>query len=235
MPIYFGMGIIVAIAPSPRDADRLICVIDDFQPFPIPVPFKTGASTYLEPGGIRGGSYYQPGVRRISDTVFQTIVERAFPSSMPQMEQAIAHDSPMGPLLGGYASPEVARAIDAYAMNVAEGYIRARYAEQTVIRQAHNNPGFDLLVTVHEEVMRYIEVKGSQFSLPRFFLTEGERQFSISHAAMYTMLVVYAIDTSARTHELLCYDGSIVEAEFVLQPTQWLCQIQAPQSNESRH
>lgn len=54
----------------------LFCEILNFVEFAEPVPFKTGATNYLERNGTRRG-YFQQGVRTISDEEFASILGAA--------------------------------------------------------------------------------------------------------------------------------------------------------------
>jgi uncharacterized protein DUF3883 len=57
-----------------------------------------------------------------------------------------------------------------------------------------NNPGFDL--ETDRPGFRYIEVKGTQASIPRFILSEGERKFGVAHENDYLLIVVFGMDLS---------------------------------------
>ena len=75
--VYLGVGKVGSIHPSPREG-RLMCLIEEYEAFGEPVPFKIDGR-YLEPGAIplgeRAGLYYRRGVRKIEPRVFQRICE----------------------------------------------------------------------------------------------------------------------------------------------------------------
>jgi len=75
--VYLGVGRVGSIHPSPREG-RLMCLIEDYEPFRTPVPFKIDEK-YLEPGaeplGSRAGLYFRRGVREVEEDVFQRICE----------------------------------------------------------------------------------------------------------------------------------------------------------------
>ena len=76
-PAYLGTGTIGKIGPSPLVSDCLVCEIVDYQPFPIPLPFKDSEDHPFEPGGEAGGRFYQKGVRKITDETFTRIKAEA--------------------------------------------------------------------------------------------------------------------------------------------------------------
>jgi hypothetical protein len=73
--VYLGMGRVGAVKPSSH-AGRLVCLIEDYKAFDVPVPFK-GDGKYLETGaqplGPRAGLYFRRGVRRIDEDVYRRI------------------------------------------------------------------------------------------------------------------------------------------------------------------
>ena len=216
--VYFGTGIIGAISDDLHEPKRLVCEVLDYQPFLNPLPFKDVHGTYLEAGASRRG-YFQRGVRRISEADFDRILELAenvHPVQASTVGNAFADSQK-------YASPEVARAIEEFSVGIAVAELRRRYPAATVTPQPRNNPGFDILVTVTGENL-FVEVKGTQRSSPQFFITEGEVQFSRSHADCFRLIVVYRINLESRTHAITWHEGAIsAETGFNLKPIQWAC------------
>lgn len=205
---YFGVGIIGDIVPSPNGQDRLVAEILDYRPFLREVGLKWGDGSYIEPGGTAGGRYYQVGVRRISDQVWSRLLDEGRPSDA-------------APAAAAYASPETAAEVDAYAMRTAINHLRTRLPGARVRAMPHNNPGFDIEVD-GETAIRFVEVKGTQASVPRFFITEGERQFARSNRLSYLLLIVYDIDRRSDRHLLLEHEAADLEDAFVLTPRQWV-------------
>jgi Domain of unknown function (DUF3883) len=120
-----------------------------------------------------------------------------------------------------YASPETAAAVDRIAMDLALEYAQARFPDAHVRRMPHNNPGYDILISDGKQPVRYIEVKGTTFANPRFFLSENERRFSEDNAELYTLVVFYDLDLEAETAERVDRDGGISEADLGLKVAQW--------------
>lgn len=218
--VYLGTGIVGPVTPSPAKSGHLVCEVEDWDPFAEPLPFKDPEGRYYEPGADQGGLYWQPGVRRIGPDVFDRIVQAAEGRMLSEKTEPFRGRV----LLTSYASPAVLRAVDDYAMKAAEKEVRRTWPGLSVATQPHNNPGFDILVGEATHPHRYVEVKGTTLAYPRFFLSEGEREYASSEHSRYTLLVIYAIDLVAKTHEIFRHDGSIGEAEFLLKPRQWVCE-----------
>ena len=205
---YFGVGIIGEIVPSPNGQDRLVAEILDYRPFLRQVGLKWSDGSYVEPGGTAGGRYYQVGVRRISEQVWLRLLEEGRPTEA-------------APAAATHASPEAAAEVDAYAMRAAINHLRTRLPGARIRAMPHNNPGFDIEVD-GKTAIRFVEVKGTQASVPRFFITEGERQFARANRPSYLLLVVYDIDRRSDRHRLLEHEAADIEDAFVLTPTQWV-------------
>jgi hypothetical protein len=214
--VYLGRGVIGRIRDSSTPG-RLVCSIEDYEPFTDPLPFKAGA-LYLESGarrlGSRAGLYFRQGVREVSDSDFRAILERV--DALDQTEGPSRRRP-----TSLYPSPESARLVDDVAMEQAMGEATRLFPESAVERMPHNNPGFDIEVVAAGE-RRYIEVKGTTLPRPRFFMSEGERRFSEAHAGSYSLWVVYSIDMRARRGTLVKREGSVGEMSADLVPTQWM-------------
>jgi hypothetical protein len=210
--VYFGTGIIGSVVADPSDSSRLVCEVLDFQPFVEPVPFKLGKHGYLESGGSRKG-YFQRGVRRITEAEFALIVARA------SSEPTLGFEREDIDATRGYAGAETARLVDDFAMERALEQMKVRFPYQTIARMPRNNPGFDILVGA-EPSHTYVEVKGTQRSAPLFFITEGERRFSLENGDRYLFLSVFQINLETRVHRTFWHQGPI-EEDFVLKPVQW--------------
>jgi len=191
--VYLGAGVVGEVRPS-RAEGRLICDVEDFIPFATPLPFKDG-DEYLEPLGkippSKAGLYFRQGVREISDETFTRILvaaDAADPSTGRRRREAGVP----------WASPETAALVDEIAVDLAFQHAASLYPDARVRRMPHNNPGYDLRVEFTNGPTRYIEVKGTTRVLPHFFMSEGERLFSQDHAAVYSLVVVYALDVVER-------------------------------------
>jgi len=213
--VYFGTGVVGDVHDDPADRARLLCDIVDYQLFKEPVPFKFGDDDYLESGGKRKG-YFQRGVRRISERNFQRVLTLA---ELPAT-QTESHRRGTGQTGHFYADPETARLVDEYAIQAAQCYLAAEYPDGQIEVMARNNPGFDILVT-QENRVHYVEVKGTQRSVPKFFMSDGELRFSKENSGNYQLLVFYQIDLEEKNHKTFSWVGMITNAEFHLAPTQW--------------
>jgi hypothetical protein len=112
-------------------------------------------------------------------------------------------------------------------MRTAVNYLRARFPTATVTRMAHNNPGYDVHIVIKDGEFLFVEVKGTQSASPRFFISEGERLFAERNLSRYVLLIVYDIDRSAETHQVLAHEGNPISEAFDLAPTQWIGGLRA--------
>lgn len=217
IPAYIGTGIVGSIRPS-TNSDRLVCEVLDGTPFSKPVPFKTDAGEYLEPGGSRAG-YYVQGVRVITDEAFFDILDCA------------ARDRPQptrlanSPRLDGsarnslYATGETGRAVEDFSRRVAAEYLRTEYPGCRIRPMPRNNPGYDLATS--QASARFVEVKGTQAGFPRFAMSEGERRFGEENRDAYLLIVVYGVDLDAETYEGVEAARAPLGAAQMLEPIQW--------------
>lgn len=214
--VYFGTGIVGDIYEDVTDDTRLVCDVLDYRSFESPVPFKLGKDDYLEEGGIRRG-YFQAGVRRITEREFQRILSLA-EASMPGNDEM--EENKYSNIRKMYASTEVARKVDEYAIEVAKNYLSKKWPRCEIEVMAHNNPGFDILVRNGQDVV-FVEIKGTQRLLPHFFMSNGELRFSVANAKRYMLLVVHEIDLEKSQHKIFTRNGEINANYFDLTPIQW--------------
>lgn len=118
-----------------------------------------------------------------------------------------------------YASPEVAAAVDTIAMDLAMDWAAETFPDAQIRRMPHNNPGYDILVIQNGAPTRYIEVKGTMTSTPRFYMSENERRFSVENAGSYTLIVFFRIDVASETAECRVREGAIDADELTV--LQW--------------
>jgi hypothetical protein len=219
---YVGCGVLGEIRPS-TVSGRLTCDVLSVTMFDAPVSLRDKNGQYYEadPTYWRGKVYWGQGVRPLSSERFEAILAAADVSA----RQASAPDSAGR----SYADSKMAAAVEAYSVQVALGALRARYS-QTVTVMPRNNPGFDLRVGPSESPVRYVEVKGTRAADPVFFLSEGERRFSILNADRYTLMVVSGINLASITHgNVRLHDGAIADGpEFELHTTQWHGELRSP-------
>jgi hypothetical protein len=228
--VYLGTGIVGVTGTSPDQPGHLVAQIDDWVPFAVPVPFKDDGGRYYESGARQGGYYWQAGVRRITEEEYERIIEAASDGDVAANAQA-----DRATVASSYASQELLRAVDEYAVRVAERQIRARWPRHQVEVLPHNNRGFDVRVGPALSPYRYVEVKGTSLPYPRFFLSEGERSFASREATNYSLIVVYAVDVEAHTHETFTWDGDIMTAPLAIEPRQWVCQVRMSPDRAGSH
>jgi hypothetical protein len=220
--VYFGTGVVGEVSTDAASGNRLTCRILDYRPFEMPVPFKSESGQYLEIGGQRRG-YFQRGVRSLSAGEFARILESAEGTRLETVAAEPQETKPSSQL--NYASPATLRAVEHFAVQVAVDELRRRYPGTQVQVLPRNNPGFDIEVkSVHETL--YVEVKGTERAVAQFLATEGELQFSRRNSKCYRLIVVYRIDLTRGTYQVLWYEGPISdEAGFRLRPVQWSCEL----------
>jgi hypothetical protein len=222
-PFYFGVGIIGEVNASPQTG-RLICDILDYQPFEHALPFKDDLGGYREPEGSRKG-YYQPGVRTVSDEVFDQIVAAAALVVPPPVVTPTTRTRRPRPTRQ-YASAEHARRVEELFVRLVASALVGRYPGADIRQMPHSNPGYDFEVGPPKTVERYVEVKGTIAGYVDFFVSEGERAFSGDQADRYSLAVVHSIDLDAQTGTIVWFDGEI-DDRFELKPTQWRAREQS--------
>lgn len=218
---YTGAGVIGAVRPSLPG--RLVCDIEHFIEFD-DVHLKDSSGAYYE-----GAVYWAQGVRPITEDCFEAILAAASATPATTSSGAGGTSSATGgsvsPATGrsiGYPSSKMAREVDAYAMTVAMAEVASLYPAGPIERMPHNNPGFDIRVGPKSAPTRFVEVKGTSTSEPVFFLSEGEREFSVANKAAYTLLVVVGIDLKAKTHTAIVRREGAIDATVAdLKTTQW--------------
>jgi Domain of unknown function (DUF3883) len=222
---YLGVCIVGEVRKAGGRSNRLVCDIEDWRLFPSPLFFKDSSGRYYEPGAARGGFYWQAGVRWIDEAIYERIVRDATTAGELGAGQAdAAAPVPVG--REDYAAGDLAKAVDDFAMTTALTIVADLWPNEVVERQPHNNPGYDIRIGPPTTVERYVEVKGTTLPYPRFFLSEGERVFSLSESTRYTLLVIHSINLANNTYRLLRHDGAIEGRLFTLTPRQWICESQ---------
>jgi hypothetical protein len=208
---YLGVGIIGAISPAPDR--RLRCAIEDYRPFAEPLPFRHADEYYETRAAGRGsqtGLYFRQGARMLTEAEYSTIVRAArFVNETP-----IDEDSP------AYANARTAAALEAVSVALAVNEAQRRFPGADVQPMPHSNPGFDILINLPSGA-RYVEVKGTLGARSRFFMSEGERQFSEANADRYSLWVYCDVDLETETGRLVERDGALSGSDVALIPHQW--------------
>ena len=110
-------------------------------------------------------------------------------------------------------------------MRAAVRELERRYPGEKVTQQPYDNPGFDVLVGTLDQPIAYVRVKATQGYQPTFYLSEGERQFSIDHADLYLLAITYAIHLHEETYKIALHLGRIDLSIFKLIPTYWQAKL----------
>ena len=217
---YTGAGIIGAITPSDKPA-HWVCSILDYAPFDADVPLlaPTGQHFEAKPGV---GVYWSQGVRPLSVATFEAIMDAAAGAALTTVAGSGGNAGGSGNGKGGYASPETAAAVEAFSIARAKDWLAETFVGLDVLEMPHSNPGFDLVVGSLDAPVRYVEVKGTQAAESGFWMSEGERQFSIANADAYLLIIVSSINLKDETSFSLRVNEGAVDGDlFDLAPSQW--------------
>jgi hypothetical protein len=206
---YTGSGIIGAISPSQKPG-HFVCEILDYEPFENPVPLKNefGDAIESEPGSGKS-VYYSQGVRPLSWPAFQAILGTATSFEW------------LSPPPGGYARPEEAKAVEKSSVKTALRWLKAEYDGEAVTEMPHNNPGFDILVGDPKKPLKYAEVKGTRSFKPVFWMSEGERRFSVANSARYLLVVVSGVDLAGVSRPTVRVRPGAIDDVAFMEPSQW--------------
>jgi len=225
---YFGTGVIGEVAPSTSTPGRLMCDILDYMPFERTVPIIDETGAYYEVVSTRPN--FRQGVRSIDALRLEKILAAGGSVATEVVRPAPGTSGdgagPGSGSGGGFAAPDTRDAVDQYAMQIALAESARRYPGCEIAQMAHNNPGFDIRVGTADEPTRYVEVKGTQAGALVFFLSEGERRFSVAHEATYSLVVVNGIDLASGSHSGVTWrDGALDGIDVALKPTQWHAEL----------
>jgi hypothetical protein len=209
---YVGVGIIGDTRPS-STVGRLICRVLSVRLFKQPVSLRDHAGTYYEadPTFWKDKVYWGQGVRPLTDQRFDAIVAAA----------GVSMTADPDPVAPSYADPQAIQKVEQVSVAVAVTAMQERFGTDVEV-MPRNNPGFDLRVGPATAPVRYVEVKGTQSAIPSFFMSDGEREFSIRNSSKYTLVVVSGINIEAETHASVSIrDGALEGSDVEMQPSQW--------------
>lgn len=215
LQVYLGCGTVGTVTGS--GDGPYTCDVEDYSAFPEAIFFKSPQGDYLEPGGARIG-FFQPGVRRITDDAYRSIVGKGLAVGDKRRDEPIvAGDIP----LPAYASAEDARRVEQISRRAVVDMLTARPEVTRVEQMPINNPGFDLLADTASGPM-FVEVKGTRGAIPRFFLSEGERVFAERTVDHYLLVVVAAVNLSDESHGQMHAVSSVPDrTSAALREHQW--------------
>ncbi|HEY8590057.1 MAG TPA: DUF3883 domain-containing protein [Naasia sp.] len=207
---YTGAAVVGSVRESVRP-DHLVCEVIDYQPFGAAVPLRAPDGYYYEADPERGklNVYWSQGVRPLRLESYERILGSAQRQPAPVRLQH------------RYATHETAAAVERFSVDRALQWLRAEYPDAELAEMPHNNPGFDVLVTGPGDFRLHVEVKGTQAPVPAFFMSEGERLFSVNNADKYLFVCVYDIDLESGQATVLTKQGPVGGEAFHLIPAQW--------------
>lgn len=209
---YVGCGIIGEIRQS-STVGRLVCNVLSVRLFEDPVSLKNGAGSYYEadPTYWKDKVYWGQGVRPLSDRHFDAIVAAASVSLTPDPDSVAP----------SHADSKTAQKVEKISVAAAVTAMQDRFGAPVHV-MPHNNPAFDLRVGPEASPIRFVEVKGTQSAAPVFFMSDGEREFSIHNSARYTLIVVSGVDVDAGTNaSISTRDGALTGDDVEMRPSQW--------------
>ncbi|MFT3820147.1 MAG: DUF3883 domain-containing protein [Rubrivivax sp.] len=117
---------------------------------------------------------------------------------------------------GGFANPETRKQIEGAAVDYVIRHLES-FGYKWHDRQK-DRCGYDVLATRDNEIL-YIEVKGTDSSVPRFFITRRERIFSQGH----TNWQLWVVCQARSLPKLLRFSASDMEQMFDFDALAWEC------------
>lgn len=210
---YFGTGLVGPIGDSDLPG-RKRCEVLDVVLFDDLVPLKDPDSgEYHEPPGVNQLGFQQ-GVRVIASGTYARILELA---AAPPMDPSAGNKSPSS--LGYPGDPAARTASELYAVDRVLERLQQEFPAEPIDVMPRNNPGFDIQVR-HGDLL-YVEVKGTVGKDIAFFMSEGERRFSVDQADRYRLYVVYDIHLTDLTHKVFVHQGAVSHHAFTIEPRQY--------------
>ncbi|MGD0949245.1 MAG: DUF3883 domain-containing protein [Candidatus Binatia bacterium] len=118
---------------------------------------------------------------------------------------------------GGFADPQTRREIEVAAVEFATRWLKKE--GYSVADRQRENCGYDLLAVSPAQTLK-VEVKGTDATAPRFFISRNERTSSADGEWRLALV------TSARTNPSLdLFSGPEAEDRFVFEPLAWECKL----------
>ena len=116
--------------------------------------------------------------------------------------------------------------VESISMGVAMNWLKRRYPDEIIVAMPPNNPGYDIRVGENSNPKFFVEVEGTQASVPVFWLSEGERKFSVANADSCIFLVVSGINLTGDSPPLISVrTGALEGSDVLLEPFQWRGQL----------
>lgn len=254
-PEYFGCGVVGSVYPDPTNAPSVrksfrkwICEIEEYRPFPTPVPARIG-DRYLE---NIPRNFWGVGVRNLPESVYNAIIHRARLVAAPVELPAAQLDLPPIDSVQIRPTPSLflTRAIRsgvASEAQVRNTQRRSRYsvalgkrgeeivlkhlretlssAEVNTLRWISNEgetPGWDIQYKSGRKIVA-IEVKASGGpSFPSIELSAHEWNAALQLGERYTIALVASVKSREPRLELLTNPARLAEqGQVAVQPAVW--------------
>jgi hypothetical protein len=210
---YVGCGIIGEIGEG-SSPGRRSCRVHSVRMFLDPVGLRREDGSQIEADAAywsTGKVFWMQGVRPLSEAGYQEVLQKTDTSVEITAESGV----------GAYADPSDAWRVESISVGAARAAIEGIFGGPTHVMH-HNNPGFDIAVGDVTAPRRFVEVKGTRSSSPRFFMSEGERRFSARFGDKYTLVVVTGIDLADDSYEdVYVHHGEVNDSIGELRPAQW--------------
>lgn len=252
---YFGCGIVgpVYLDPaneptSPKARWKWICEIEDYRPFPMPVPSKEG-SRYLE---TIPRNFWSVAVRDLPESVYNAIISRAAMPPVPlELPAAQLNLPPIDQVETQLATsllvprrPEADTALSEQAVGVPR---RSKYSmalgkrgEEIALKYLRRTlppleaatlrwtaadgetPGWDIEYTSARELVA-IEVKASGGpAFPSIELSANEWKAAIRLGAAYRLMLVAQVRTTSPRVQIIANPAALVQQRLIgIEPASW--------------
>lgn len=120
-----------------------------------------------------------------------------------------------------YQIPETNIHLEEFAMQVVIDELTRRYPGEKITQQSYDNFGFDILVGSVGNPIAYVKIKVTEAPQPVFYVSEGERAFSLDNADRFQLAIVYNVNLDESTYLFLLHKGAINHNQFRLTKVYW--------------
>lgn len=163
------------------------------------------------------GTYWFP--EHVRGRASQGVVKKDYVVSVPAaggglVEARVTRDASVARL----PPASLVAQIESFSVARAREIVLSRFPGAVIDEMPHSNPGYDIVVREGDQVVRYVEVKGTTRESPAFLITENERNFSVQNGDHYSLVLVGEIDLTAESFVPYWHDGPI-DDRFSLRPT----------------
>jgi hypothetical protein len=120
-----------------------------------------------------------------------------------------------------YEIPAVDGDLKEFALLTAVQNLHQRYPHAPIAQQPYDTRGYAVLVGTASQPVAYVNVKATRKLSPCFWLSEGERQFSLEHSLHFLLMNIYAINLESKRYRVAYHQGAIQPQNCVLVPAYW--------------